>query len=69
MALVLGVKPETLSGLGSVGGGGLGGALLQQVVLELLFGDGIILEVKVPLLLEEAGELLARFSSSPSHKA
>lgn len=56
VVLVLGVKQEALASLGSVGGGGLGVALLLEVGLELLLGDGLVLEVEEPLLLEEAAE-------------
>lgn len=59
VAFILGIKPKSLAGLGSVSGGGLGRALLVEVVLpELILRDSVVLEVKVAFLLEEAVGLL-----------
>lgn len=55
VSLVLGVEPQTLSGLAGICRGSLGRVcLVLEVCLQVLFWDGLILEVEEPLKLEEA---------------
>ena len=60
VALVLGVEQQTLSGLSGESGSGLRVLLLLKVRLQLILRDGIVLEVKESLLLEETARLLVR---------
>ena len=56
VALILGVEPETLSGLAGVRGDSLGRVrLVLEVSLQVLLGDGLVLEVEETLELEETG--------------
>ena len=53
VSLILGVEPQTLSGLLGVSGSDVGSASLVKVSFQVLQGESIILEVEEPLGLVE----------------
>jgi len=54
VGLILGVEPQTLSGLERVRTSRLGRFFLVEVSLKVRLGDGLLLEVKESRLLEES---------------
>ena len=54
LSLTLGIKEQSLSGLAGVGSDSMGRVGLLEINLQPILGNGLILEVKESLNLEEA---------------